>query len=50
MAQDLLIQYHFKRLRLPTIAHHHQKLAQEAAQDNRPYDAYLLSLLEVGVA
>jgi DNA replication protein DnaC len=50
MAQDLLIEHLLKRLRLPTIGRHYQKLAQEAAQHNRPYDAYLLSLLELEVA
>ena len=50
MAQELLIQHHLKWLRLPTILNHHQKLAQDAAQQNRSYGAYLLSLLELEVA
>jgi DNA replication protein DnaC len=50
MAQELLIQHHLKRLRLPTILNHHQKLAQDAAQQNLSYGAYLLSLLELEVA
>ena len=50
MAQELLIQHHLKRLRLSTILNHHQKLAQEATQQNRSYQDYLLSLLELEVA
>jgi DNA replication protein DnaC len=50
MAQELLIQHHLKRLRLPAILRHYQKLAQDAAQQNRSYGAYLLSLLELEVA
>jgi DNA replication protein DnaC len=50
MAQDLLIQHHLKRLRLPAIGRQHKKLAQEAAQENRPYEEYLLRLLEMEVA
>ena len=50
MAQELLIQHHLKRLRLPTILNHHQKLAQDAAQQDLSYGAYLLSLLELEVA
>src|SRR5918999_2342538 len=50
MAQELLIQHHLKRLRLPTILNHHQKLATDAAQQNLSYGAYLLRLLELEVA
>jgi hypothetical protein len=50
MSQELLIQHHLKRLRLPAILNHHQKLAQEAAQQNLSYGTYLLSLLELEVA
>ena len=50
MAQDMLIQHHLKRLRLPAMGRQYKKLAQEAAQQNRPYEDYLLSLLESEVA
>lgn len=50
MAHDALIQHHLKRLRLPAVARHYQKLAQEAAERNSPYDDYLLHLLELEVA
>ena len=50
MAQDLRIQHHWKRLKLPTMARQYRKLAQEAVQQNRSYGAYLLSLLELEVA
>jgi len=49
MAQDMLIQHHLKRLRLPAMGRYYKKLAQEAAQQNRPYEDYLLSLLELEV-
>ena len=50
MAHDALIQHHLKRLRLPAVARHYRKLAQEAAERNSPYDEYLLHLLELEVA
>jgi DNA replication protein DnaC len=50
ISQELLIQHLLKRLRLPAMARQYQKLAQEAAQQNQPYAAYLLSLLELEVA
>lgn len=50
MAHDGLIQHHLKRLRLPAVARHYGKLAQEAAERNSPYDEYLLRLLELEVA
>ncbi len=50
MAQDMLIQHHLKRLKLPAMGRQYKKLAQEAAQQNRPYEDYLLSLLELEVA
>ena len=50
MALELLIQHSLKRLRLPTIAQHYRKLAQEAADGNQPYEDYLLRLLELEVA
>ena len=49
MPKDM-IQHQLKRLRLPTIERQYKKLAQEAARDNRPYEDFLLSLLEVEVA
>src|SRR5918999_838432 len=50
MAQNLLIEHHLKRLRLPAMVRQYQKLAQEATQQNRSYQDYLLSLLELEVA
>ena len=50
MANDLLIKHHLKRLRMPTNGSQYEKLAQEAARDNRPYDDVLLGLLEAEVA
>lgn len=50
MAKDMLIQHHLKHLRLPTIGQQYKKLAQEAVRDNRPYDDFLLSLLEAELA
>jgi DNA replication protein DnaC len=50
MAKDMLIQHQLKRLRLPTIGRQYKKLAQEAARDNRPYEDFLLGLLEAEVA
>ena len=50
MAKDMLIQHQLKRLRLPTIGRQYKKLAQEAARGNRPYEDFLLSLLEAEVA
>ena len=50
MAQDMLIQHLLKRLRLPTMGHQYRKLAQEAAAENKPYEDFLLRLLEMEVA
>ncbi len=50
MAQDMLIQHHLKHLRLPTMGSQYKKLAQEAARDNRPYEDFLLGLLEAEVS
>ncbi len=50
MTKDMLIQHQLKRLRLPTMGRQYQKLAQEASRDNRPYEDFLLSLLEAEVA
>ena len=38
MIKDMLIQHQLKRLRLPTMGCQYQKLAQETARDNRPYE------------
>jgi DNA replication protein DnaC len=46
METELLIQTHCKRLKLPTIARHAHKFAQEAAQANQTFEQYLLALLE----
>ncbi len=46
METELLIQTHCKRLKLPIVARHYRKFAQEAAQANQPYEQYLLALLE----
>ena len=50
MSLDLLIKYNLKRLRLPTIAQHYEKLAREASDGNQTYEDYLLRLLELEVA
>ena len=50
MAQNLLIEHHLKRLKLPAMVRQYQRLAQEATQQNRSYQDYLLSLLELEVA
>jgi len=46
METELLIQTHCKRLKLPMVARHYRKFAQEAAQANQPFEQYLLALLE----
>ena len=50
MSNDMLIQHHLKRLRLPTIGKQYQKLAQEASRENRTYEDFLLSLIEAEAA
>src|ERR671915_1010140 len=50
MAQNLLIEHHLKRLKLPAMVRQYQKLAQEATQQNRSYQDYLSSLLGLEVA
>ena len=40
----------FRQLRLPTVAAHYRRLAQEAAASGQPYEEYLLSLLEQEVS
>jgi hypothetical protein len=50
MPKDMLIQHHLKCLRMPTMGRQYKKMAQEAARDNRPYEDFLLSLLEAEVS
>jgi DNA replication protein DnaC len=50
MAQNLLIEHHLKRLKLPAMVRQYQRLAQEATQQNLSYQDYLLSVLELEVA
>lgn len=50
MAKDMLVQHLLKRLRLPAMGRQFKKLAQEAARENKPYEDFLLSLLELEVA
>lgn len=40
----------FRQLKLPTVAAHYRRLAQEAAASGQPYEEYLLSLLEEEVS
>lgn len=40
----------FRQLKLPTVAAHYRRLAQEAATSGQPYEEYLLSLLEEEVS
>ena len=40
----------FRQLKLPTVAAHYRRLAQEAAASGQPYEEYLLSLLEQEVS
>ncbi len=47
MPKDMLIQHLLKRLRLPAMSRQYRKLAEEAAHENRPYEDYLLTLLEL---
>lgn len=46
MESNLLLENYLKRLRLPTIARGYAKMAQEAANNNLPYERYLLALAE----
>jgi DNA replication protein DnaC len=46
METDLLLREYCKRLRLPTLAANYRRLAEDAARENRPYERYLLALLE----
>jgi DNA replication protein DnaC len=45
----MLIQHLLKRLRLPAMGRQYRKLAQEAAGENKPYEDFLLRLLELEV-
>ena len=46
METNLLLENYLKRLRLPTIARTHAKVAEEAAAANLSFDRYLLALVE----
>jgi DNA replication protein DnaC len=46
----LLLKTNLKQLRLPTIAAEWEKLSREAADNNEPYEGYLLRLTELEVA
>jgi len=46
MSVDVRLPILLRQLRLPTVAAHYRKLAQEAAQTGQPYEAYLLTLAE----
>jgi DNA replication protein DnaC len=43
---ELLIQAHLKRLRMPAVARTYEALAREAAEANQSYESYLLAVLE----
>lgn len=49
MEADLLLQIYLKQLRLPSVAAHYRRFAQEAGQANQPYERYLLALAEAEV-
>jgi len=46
MERDVLIRSYLKKLKLPAIAQHYARLAEEAAASNQTYTDYLLALLE----
>jgi len=46
MSVDVRLPILLRQLRLPTIAANYRKFAQEAAQAGRPYEEYLLALVE----
>jgi DNA replication protein DnaC len=46
MHNDVLLQSYLKRLRLPVVALHYARLAEEAAANNQTYADYLRALLE----
>lgn len=49
MTQNLLIEAHLKRLKMPTVASLYEDFARDAETNNRTYEAYLLALLELEV-
>lgn len=49
MTQNLLIEAHLKRLKMPTMAKLYEDFARDAETNNRTYEAYLLALLELEV-
>ncbi len=50
MSVDVRLPVLLRQLRLPAMAAHYRKLAQEAAQAGRTYEAYLLALAEQEVS
>lgn len=46
MSVDVRLPILLRQLRLPTVAANYRKFAQEAAQAGRPYEEYLLALVE----
>jgi DNA replication protein DnaC len=50
MESTMLLESYLKRLRLPTIARTYDKVGDEAARANLPYERYLLALVEQEVA
>lgn len=46
MTQDLILETHLKKLRLPSMLRHYHKLAAEAAENNKTHEQYLLMLLD----
>ncbi len=50
MEANLLLESYLKQLRLPGFLHNYHKFAEDAAQANRGYDRYLLSLAEQEIA
>jgi len=46
MSNDLQIRNYLKRLRLPVVSQNYERLAEEAAANNRTFQDYLFALLE----
>ena len=46
MSLDVRLPILLRQLRLPSVATHYRRFAQEAAQAGRPYEEYLLALVE----
>ena len=46
-APDLLLQYHLKKLRLPTVLRDYEKLARQCAAENIDHVRYLARLIEL---